>query len=110
MLRPYFLFKVNSLYFPGRLTAAAANNLVAQMWAYAAPYSKVSQAADPWSIFDSENHDAQAESFSLLAAQVFNDRADYRGKIYQDGSTVSQQYQAWRNHWSTYFDERAKRG
>ena len=110
MLRPYFLFKVQSLYFPGRLTPEAANNLVAQMWAYAAPYSKRSEAADPWSIYDSENHDAQAESFDLLAAQAFMHRGDYMLRKYADGSTPAQQYQAWRAHWSTYFDEVAKRG
>jgi len=110
MLRPYFLFKANSLYFPGRLTAAAADNLVAQMWAYAAPYSKRSEAADPWSIYDSENHDAQAESFNLLAAQAFKNRNDYKFRTYADGSTPAQQYQAWHAHWSNYFDEVAKRG
>jgi hypothetical protein len=110
MMRPYFLYKAGSLYFPGRLTTAAANNLVAQMWAYAAPYSKRSQAADPWSIFDSENHDAQAESFFLLAAQAFKNRGDYAGRIYADGSTPAQQYQVWHDRWSRYFDEVAKRG
>jgi hypothetical protein len=110
MLRPYFLFKANSLYFPGRLTAAAADNLVAQMWAYAAPYSNQSEAADPWSIYDSENHDAQAESFNLLAAQAFKNRNDYKLRTYADGSTPAQQYQAWHAHWSNYFDQVAKRG
>jgi hypothetical protein len=110
LVRPFYLFKNNSLYFPKRLTDAAANNLVAQMWAYAAPYSKRSQAADPWSIYDSENHDAQAESFDLLAAQAFMHRGDYMFRKYLDGSTPAQQYQAWHDHWSEYFDEVAKRG
>jgi len=110
MLRPYFLFKVGSLHFPGRLSRPAADNLVAQMWAYAAPYSKRSQTVDSWSIYDSENHDAQGESFNLLAAQAFKNRPDYATRVYQDGSTVAQQYQAWRDHWSRYFDQRAKQG
>jgi hypothetical protein len=110
MLRPFYLFKNESLYFPKRLTDAAENNLVAQMWAYAAPYGKRSEAADPWSIYDSENHDAQAESFYLLAAQAFKHRGDYMNRKYADGSTPEQQYQAWRTHWSNYFDEVAKRG
>jgi hypothetical protein len=110
MVRPYFLFYAKSRFLPGRLTAAAADNLVAQMWAYAAPYSKLNQAADPWSIYDSENHDAQAESFNLLAAQAFKNRGDYGTRRYQDGSTPAQQYAAWRAHWSNYLDEVAKRG
>jgi hypothetical protein len=110
MMRPYFLFNAKSRFFPGRLTPAAANNLVAQMWVHAAPYSKRSQAADPWSIYDSENLDAQAESFYLLAAQAFKNRGDYATRIYQDGSTPAQQYAAWRARWSNYFDEIAKRG
>ena len=51
------------------------------MWAYGA-VGKRSEAADPWSIYDSENHDAQAESFNLLAAQAFKDRGDYRLRTY----------------------------
>ena len=109
-IRPYVLYNSTSSFFPGLLTTAAENNLVAQMWAYARPYSKVSEAPDTWSIFDSENHDAQAESFYFLAAQIFKHRADYQNRKYADGSTVAQQYKAWHDHWSNYFDERAKRG
>jgi hypothetical protein len=110
LVRPYLLYSAGSSFFPGRMTTAASDNLAAQMWAYARPYSKVSQAPDPWNIYGSENHDAQAESFNLLSAQAFKNRADYRNRIYADGSTVSRQYQAWRDHWSKYFDEGAKRG
>jgi hypothetical protein len=110
LMRPYFLYDSNSRFFPNRLTTAAQNNLVAQMWAYASKYSKLNEAADPWSIYDSENHDAQAESFYALAAQVFNGRADYASRTYADGSTVAQQYQAWHTHWSNYLDTRAKQG
>ena len=95
-MRPYFFFKREEPVLPGAADAAPRNNLVAQMWAYAAPYSKRSQAADPWSIYDSENHDAQAESFYLLAAQAFKNRGDYTLRTYQDGSTPAQQYPAWR--------------
>ena len=110
LIRPYYLFKAPGYFFNGRMTTTAANNLVAQMWAYAMPYSKLSQATGAWNIYDSENHDAQAKSFDLLAAQIFKNRADYRDKVYADGSTPAQQYQAWHDHWSNYFDERAKRG
>jgi hypothetical protein len=110
LVRPYFVFNASSSFFPGRMTTAASANLVAQMWAYAASHSTLSQAGDSWSIDGSENQDAQLESFDLLAAQAFKNRPDYQGKIYQDGSTVRQQYQAWHDNWSNYFDERAKRG
>ena len=67
--------------------------------------------ANTWSIYDSENHDAQAESFYFLAAQIFKHRPGYGTKVYYaDHSTVAQQYKAWHDHWSNYFDERAKRG
>ncbi len=110
LVRPYMLFNANSSFFPGRMTTTAANNLLAQMWAYANPYSHRSEASDTWSIYDSENHDAQAESFDLLSAQAFKNSPSYSGLTYADGSTPAQQYQAWRAHWSAYFDERAKRG
>ena len=68
------------------------------------------RAADPWSIHDSENHDAQAESFYFLATQIFKNTPGYDKKKYADHTTVAQQYKAWHDHWSTYLDERAKRG
>jgi hypothetical protein len=110
LIRPYFFFNAGSSFFPGRMTTGAGANLVAQMWAYASSHSMLSQAGDSWSIYGSENQDAQLESFDLLAAQAFRHRPEYQGKIYQDGSTVSQQYQAWHDNWINYFDERAKRG
>ncbi len=110
LIRPYMLYSAASSYFPGRMTPGAESNLVAQMWAYAQPYSRISEARDAWSIYDSENHDAQVKSFDYLAASIFAHRADYRNRRYADGSTVAEQYKAWRDHWSNYFDERAKRG
>jgi hypothetical protein len=110
LVRPYMLYGSTSSFYPGLLTTAAENNLVAQMWAYAKTYSHVSQAPDSWKLYGSENHDAQAESFYYLAAQIFSHRADYRNRKYNDGSTVAQQLKAWHDHWSTFFDERAKRG
>jgi hypothetical protein len=80
------------------------------MWTYASTYSKAAAAGDTWSIYDSENHDAQAESFYYLAAQVFSHRSDYRTRKYLDVSTVAQQLKAWHDHWSNLFAERAKGG
>ncbi len=110
LLRPYLLYNTQSSYFPGRMSAAAQSNLVAQMWAYANPYSVLSQAADPWLMYNSENHEAQGKSFNFLAAQVFMNTPGYQTKTYRDGSTVAQQYNAWHDYWSRYFDERAKKG
>jgi hypothetical protein len=110
LYRPYGLYYSGSSFFPGMLTTAAENNLVLQMWNFARPYSKAGQAANTWELFDSENHDTQAESFYFLAAQTFKNRGDYQNRKYADGSTVAQQYKAWHDHWSHYFDERAKRG
>jgi hypothetical protein len=110
LLRPYFLYNPASSWFPGRLTSAASNNLVAQMWTYASQFAKATQAADPWSIFDSENHDAQAESFYFLSAQIFKNLPGYKTKHYADHHTPAQEYAAWRAHWNAYFDSRAKNG
>jgi Putative Ig domain len=110
LYRPYGLYSSGSSFFPGMLTPAAEKNLVLQMWNFARPYSKVAQAANTWELFDSENHDAQAESFYFLAAQTFKNRPEYKKRKYADGSTVAKQYKAWHDHWSHYFDERAKRG
>ena len=109
LVRAYMLYNSTSSFFPGRLTPAAAKNLVAQMWTYASKYSKFREAANTWSIYDSENHDAQAEGFYFMAAQIFKNTPGYRNKVYADHTTVSQQFKAWRDHWSNYFDQRAKR-
>ena len=110
LIRPYMLYNPTSSFFPSMLTATASDNLVALMWSYAHAFGKVSEAPDSWKLFDSENHDAQAESFYFLAAQIFKHIPAYRNRKYADGSTVDQQYKAWHDHWSNYFDERAKRG
>jgi|SRR4051812_5512549 hypothetical protein len=110
LLRPYFLYNPSSSWFPGRLTAAASNNLVAQMWTYASQFSRVTQAGDSWSIYDSENHDAQAESFYFLSAQIFKNLPAYKTKKYADKHTAAQQYAAWKSHWNQYFDARARHG
>jgi hypothetical protein len=110
LVRPYFLYNANSSWFPGRMTAAASSNLVKQMWSYASRFSQVSEAPDPWSVHDSENHDAQADSFYLLAAQIFKNTPGYGKKKYADHRTAAQQYKAWDSHWNKYLDERAKRG
>jgi hypothetical protein len=110
LVRPYELYYSGSSFFPGLLTTAAENNLVAQMWTFAHAFSKVGEAPNTWNLFDSENHDAQAESFYFLAAQIFKNRGDYKNRKYADGSTVAQQYTAWHDHWMHYFDERAKKG
>jgi hypothetical protein len=110
LLRPYFLYNSRSSWFPGRMTTAASDNLVKQMWTYASSFSKVSQAANTWSIYDSENHDAQAEGFYFLAAQIFKNTPGYDTRKYADHRTAAQHYKAWHDHWSKYLDERAKRG
>jgi hypothetical protein len=110
LVRPYYLFNGGSFFFPGRMTWTAGDNLAAQMWAYASSNSKRADALDTWRIYNSENHDAQLKSFDLLAAQIFKNRPDYQGKVYNDGSTPAEQYAAWHAYWSNYFDERAKRG
>jgi hypothetical protein len=84
LIRPYELYGSTSSFYPGQLTTGAENNLVAQMWAYAKTYSHVARAADTWKLYGSENHDAQAESFYYLAAQIFSHRSDYRNRKYND--------------------------
>jgi hypothetical protein len=110
LIRPYMLYGSTSSFYPGLLTPAAESNLVAQMWLYAKKYSHVSEAANTWLLYGSENHDAQAESFYFLAAQIFSHLPAYRNRTYDDGTTVAQQLKAWHDHWSNFFDERAKRG
>ena len=72
LVRPYFLYNPRSSWFPGRLTAGRVEQPRRADVEYASRFSqRRPKRADPWSIYDSENHDAQAESFYFLAAQIF---------------------------------------
>jgi hypothetical protein len=109
-VRPYFLYSGSSSYFPGRMTQAAEDNLVAQMWTFANQWSDVGDTSDLWGFTGSENLDIQRRSFFLLAAQVFKSRPDYATRTYADGTTVLRQYNAWRTYWMNKLDDLAKKG
>ncbi len=110
LLRPYYLYFSSSSFLPGRLTSAAENNLVTQIWDTASTTSTTSAASKLWTFPESENIDTQHRGFNLLAAQILKNRSDYATRLYADGHTASQQYQAWRNYWMTKFDQMAKKG
>jgi hypothetical protein len=110
LVRPYFLYDASSSWYPGRLTTSAANNLVAQMWKFANQWSEVRDTTDLWEFSGSENLDIQRRSFFLLAAQAFKGRADYASRVYADGNSVTEHYDAWRSFWSRKLDDLVKKG
>lgn len=113
LLRPYFLYNDTSSFFPGRLTAAAQNNLAAQIWEWTNNFSVAAtgDATNTWLIHDSENHEAQQKSMAFLGSQILKNLPAYNTRAYRsDGKTAAQHYAAWHKYWSEYIDERAKRG
>jgi putative Ig domain-containing protein len=110
LVRPYYLYNSASSWFPARMSQAAQDNLVAQMWTFANQWSEAGDASDLWGFTGSENLDIQRRSFFLLAAQVFKSRPDYATRTYADGTTVLRQYNAWRMYWMNKLDDLAKKG
>lgn len=111
--RVYELFNDKSNYMPGRLTRAAQTHLEAEMWRYTKKWSKVADAQAPrvpWSNNGSENIAIQTNEFLLLASQELQGIAPYRTMTYEDGQTPAAHYAAWKQYFSLYLDELAKKG
>jgi hypothetical protein len=95
----------------GILSRKAEENLAKGLWAVARANSKLAEAQrDVWDMEGSENHHLASKSCDLLVAQFLRHLPAYANQQYDDGSTLTEQYDARRAYFSKWFDERAKRG
>jgi len=112
--RIYKYFYHDSEYFPGRLTPQAEDALCDIFWNWAKSHSKMSEAdftvSQTWYIWGSENHDAMYRATHYSAAEMLKDVPAYQNLIYDDGSTIAQQYDAWTLYFKEYMSQRAKKG
>lgn len=109
--RLYGLYNKNSPYMPNRLSAQAQQRLESEIWRIAKAYSTLEDARASSDLSTgSENHSFAHASGSYLAAQFLRQLPQFRNLRYDDGSTLDDQYSAWKAFLSQWFDARFKRG
>lgn len=109
--RLYALFNHRTGLIKGRLSARAAENIEREMWRIARANSKLAEARrGVWDMEGSENHHITSKSGDLFAAQFLRNIPAYAQRKLDDGSTLAEQYEARRQQFLAWYDERAKRG
>jgi hypothetical protein len=109
--RLYGLMNHRSGPMKGPLSQKAQANFEKGFWAVAKANSKLAEAnRGIWEMEGSENHHLASKSCDLLAAQFLRHIPEYAKAKLDDGSTLAQQYEARRDYFLKWFDERAKRG
>jgi len=114
-IRLYGLYNAKSQSFPGRLTAAAQRRMEEEFYKVASQtrysdYRRLSDRDTVWTLDGSDNHTFAAKSSFLLASQFLKNSAAFADRTFEDGRKPAEHYEAWRKHWSTLLDERARRG
>lgn len=110
-LRLYGLMNHRTGPMKGPLSRKAQANFEKGFWEVAKANSKLAEAQrDVWEMEGSENHHVASKSCDLLVAQFLRTIPEYANQKYDDGSTLAQQYEARRDYFLRWFDERAKRG
>ncbi len=110
-VRLYALFNDRTGLMKGRLSPKAQENLERSFWQCAKVYSKLEKAKnDVWVQKGSENHCVTSIASNFLVAQLLKDIPEYAALKYDDGSTLKEQYEALLDYWSTWLDQRARKG
>jgi len=111
MLRCYGLFKADSPYMPGRLSAAAQANMEKGLWEVAKEYGELADArSNPWIQYGSANHNIMKMAGQLLAAQFLRKNPAYASQKYDDGTDMETMYKAWNQRMHDWLDARARTG
>lgn len=92
-----------------RLSPGARTALTTLMTHFVKNRSRVADAALPWIISGSENHDAMRKGAYLLYAQLL-EAAGHGGDALADGHTITEHRAAWEAFWLGYFRDRAREG
>ena len=110
-LRLYGLLNHRSGPLKGPLSVAAQENFERQLWKVAKANSRLVEAKrDVWDMEGSENHHLSSKTSDLLVAQFLRKIPAFVQQKCDDGSTLAEQYEARRDYFLKWFDERAKRG
>ena len=121
-----------SLY-AGRLTSETEERIMESLWAYAKRHSRLGGAdlgpptgtrvsgifdavdaelvkSQTWHVHESENHHVQGFSTAWHFAKLAKDNPAFNTRVYDDGHTVQEHYDAWTEYIKVYCLERAKKG
>ncbi len=110
-LRFYCLYNSHTGVVKGLLSPAAEKKFEEYLWNNTGPCVPIADAKrDPWDTKGGENGQVTNSIGNLLAAQFLKDLPEYASRTYKDGSTASQQYEAWVSQLSRWMDERVKFG
>ena len=112
VVRLYLLFGPDGESHFQLLTPEAADAIqrVLWEWARAEAWMKSTNTNETWFIWGSENHEAMRDATAWGAAMILKDVNPYNEYTYDDGSTATEQYEAWNRFLKEYLRERIKKG
>ncbi|HUT93738.1 MAG TPA: hypothetical protein VMY37_30015 [Thermoguttaceae bacterium] len=112
LIRIHELFGAKSNYFPGRLTPEAEEGIRRVLWEYASEKCEQEFYTPErvWWFWGSENHDAQRVQSLWGAAKILSASDSHGDRIYRDGHTAPQHYQALNEFVKERFRQRIAKG
>ncbi len=113
LLRIWFLFSSESIYYPGRLTPETEKALLEYFWGFVSTNSRVEDAKlygdDIYYLQSSGNHHVIKRTSYLLGNQILRNQPKYKEMKLGDGYTPQEHYDAWLNYWKHDIVDRGKR-
>lgn len=114
MMRMYFMFSQDSLYYPGRLTKESEDAICSYLWEFIAPNSKLEDSfivnKETMSQEATGNHHVIRRTAYYLGSQILMSHDEYKDRTYADGYTPAEHFNAWQEYWKKDIVERAKKG
>jgi len=114
MLRIYYMFSHDSIYYPGRLTKESEDAICSYLWEFIAPNSKLEDASvvnlDVMQQEATGNHHVIRRTVYYLGSKILMEHDDYKNREYMDGHTPKEHFEGWQEYWKKDIVERAKRG
>lgn len=113
LLRIWFLFSSESIYYPGRLTPKTEEALLDYFWGFVSTNSRVEDASlyegDIYYLHSTGNHHVIKRTSFLLGNQILRYQPKYKDMKLADGHTPQEHYEAWTNYWKHDIVDRGKR-
>lgn len=114
MVRLWYWFNENSLYYPGRLSKESEADVLHYIWEFVNPTSNIEEAKlvnlDEYYLYGSGNHHVIKRTAWLLGTQILKEHPDYKDRTLMDGHTVKEHYDAWNEYWKNDIVQRSKVG
>ena len=110
----YRYFGSNGSKNPGLLTQDSCDAIFELFWQWSKSRSKLSvvndmMARNTWKMYGSENIDMMQKTTFYCTAEILRELPAYKDRLYDDGGTVEEHYQAWNTLIKKHLRERAKK-